>query len=139
MATAVQSWLFPPALTFSCGFSTSPYVDLPQITPTELSDSSLGVFKVSSDTTHPVVLGPNRDDYSWEAYYPEGSYNPNGPIAGGFGFYLKGPDFFAEQLSVANEVLTSYSVMFEEDWDWVKGGKLPGQCKHSHFFTKSRY
>ncbi|GJJ13470.1 hypothetical protein Clacol_007724 [Clathrus columnatus] len=127
MITALQSWLFPPALTFLSGFTTSSYVNLSQITTAALADDALGVFKISSGTTHPVVTGPNSNESAWEAFYPEGSYNPNGPIRGGFGFYMTGPPSFAEQLSTANEVLTSYSVMFEPDWEWMKGGKLPGQ------------
>lgn len=131
MLSSLQSWLFPPALTLLYGFTTSPYVSLSQITTAQLADSSLGVFKVQSGTMHPVVPGPNRNESAWEAVYPAGSYNPNGAIRGGFGFYLKGPKFFAQRLSTANEVLTSYSVMFESDWDWVEGGKLPGQCRIS--------
>lgn len=127
MFSSLQSWLFPPALTLLSGFTTSPYVSLPQITTAQLADKSLGVIKVESGTNHSIAPGPNRNESAWEAVYPAGSYNPNGAIRGGFGFYLQGPEFFAQGLATANEVLTSYSVMFESDWDWVEGGKLPGQ------------
>jgi hypothetical protein len=129
--SAVQSWLFPPSQTYISGFTTSPYVDMGSISHVALSDSALGVTKVSSGTAHPVVAGPNTDENAWEATYPEGSYVPSsGTVLGGFGFYLAGPSSFSSQLSSAKEVMTSYSVMFENDWEWQKGGKLPGQCEY---------
>jgi hypothetical protein len=70
---------------------------------------------------------------AWEAFYPEGSINPSATIPGGFTFYLKGPLDFAKRLESATEALFSYRVMFEEEWEWVKGGKLPGLCKWSLF------
>jgi len=59
-------------------------------------------------------------------FFPEGSINPSGTIPGGFGFYLSGPSNFAKRLESATEALFSYRVMFEEGWEWMKGGKLPG-------------
>ncbi|TFK65183.1 hypothetical protein BDN72DRAFT_845832 [Pluteus cervinus] len=64
---------------------------------------------------------------AWEAFYPKGSINPNAPLPGGFSFYLSGPTAFANALSDgATEVILSYRVMLETEWEWVKGGKLPG-------------
>jgi Polysaccharide lyase 14 len=129
MASALQAQLFPPSQSFLSGFTTSPYVNMSHISHVALTDSALGVTKVSSGTEHPVVPGPGTDEDAWEATYPEGSYSPSsGAVLGGFGFYLSGPSSFSSQLSDATEVLTSYSVRFEEDWEWQKGGKLPGQC-----------
>ncbi|KAF8583064.1 polysaccharide lyase family 14 protein [Ramaria rubella] len=126
--SAVQSWLFPPSQSFISGFTTSPYVNMSQISHVALSDSALGVTKVSSGTAHPIVPGPGTNESAWEATYPNGSYTPSsGAVLGGFGFYLAGPATFSSQLPTANEVLTSYSVRFEEDWEWQLGGKLPGQ------------
>ncbi|KIJ43192.1 polysaccharide lyase family 14 protein [Sphaerobolus stellatus SS14] len=112
---------------YLAAFSTSPFVNLTDISQVPLSDTSLGVTKVSSGTSHPVVAGPITGEASWQATYPNGSYAPSSGIRGGFGFYLAGPNFFADLLPTATEVLTSYSVYFEEDWEWQKGGKLPGQ------------
>ncbi|OBZ65906.1 hypothetical protein A0H81_14112 [Grifola frondosa] len=90
----------------------------PDIARIPLNDTALGVHKVSSGTTHPV------------ATFPQGSINPGNKHApaGGLGFYLHGPNGFAKHLKdhVPKEVLMSYDVMFEEGWDWRKGGKLPG-------------
>jgi len=125
---SLQSQLFPVPGPFSCGFTTSSQVYLDGITQVPLSDTSLGVTKISSGTSHPVVPGPLTDEPSWEATYPNGSYAPSSGIRGGFGFYVAGPDFFTALLPNATEVLTSYSVLFQDDWEWQLGGKLPGQC-----------
>jgi hypothetical protein len=93
----------------------------------------LGVYKSSSNLPHKLVTLPAHGDQSphtaWEAFFPEGSINPSATISGGFSFYLKGPSDFAKRLESATEALFSYKVMFEEEWEWVKGGKLPGLCK----------
>ncbi|KAF8583061.1 polysaccharide lyase family 14 protein [Ramaria rubella] len=57
-----------------------------------------------------------------------GSYVPSsGAVLGGFGFYMGGPAPFLAQLSTAKHVMTHYSVWFQSDWEWQKGGKLSGQ------------
>jgi len=128
MVSALQSQLFPSSQTYLSGFTTSPYVNMGQITHVSLSDSALGVTKVSAGTDHPIVAGPATNENAWKAVYPEGSYVPSsGAVLGGFGFYLAGPSSFSSKLATAKEVLTSYSVRFETDWEWQKGGKLPGQ------------
>lgn len=68
---------------------------------------------------------------AWEAFYPCGSINPSATIPGGFGFYMSGPEDFVEELkkNVVNEAVFGYRVIFEDGFDFVKGGKLPGICK----------
>src|SRR5882762_6193948 len=84
-----QSWLFPPSQIYLSGFTTSPYVIMPQITHVALSDSALGVTKVTAGTDHPVVQGPRSKSNAWQATYPKDSYTPSsGSVNGGFGFYL---------------------------------------------------
>ncbi|KAF8550910.1 hypothetical protein OG21DRAFT_1478362 [Imleria badia] len=53
--------------------------------------------------------------------YPAHSVNPNSKPAGG-------ADFYASPLNLAgaHNVTLEYSVFFPVDFDWVKGGKLPG-------------
>ena len=55
--------------------------------------------------------------------------NPSGSIPGGFGPYLSGPTAFAKRLETAKEAIFSYRLMLQKDWEWVKGGKLPGICE----------
>lgn len=110
-----------------------------RITQVSLSDSAVGVHKSSSRLPHKLVEPPapcaaavdnHPPKIAWEAFYPKGSINPSATIPGGFGFYMSGPPDFAHRLESAREALFSYRVMFEEEWEWVKGGKLPGICKN---------
>ncbi|KAI5120819.1 hypothetical protein M0805_003215 [Coniferiporia weirii] len=122
----MDNWLFPEAYNFSSAWTTSSTVDLSFVQHVELSERVLRVHGVHSRPD--VVLAPNssHSQMAWRAFYPKGSINPKGRIPGGFGLYLSGPNFFEEKLEGAKEVLFGYSVLFEEDWEWVKGGKLPG-------------
>lgn len=132
------SQLFP-SVPFSSAFTTASLHNEhdPRISEVELSDLSLGVHKTNSRHPHHVVIPPPPSDScsipppqkAWEAFYPKGSINPSGTIFGGFGFYLSGPLDFSKRLESANEVVMSYRIMFEDDWEWVKGGKIPGICE----------
>ncbi|PPR02089.1 hypothetical protein CVT24_011223 [Panaeolus cyanescens] len=129
-----------PVPEFSCGFTSSESLVLyfPELTVTTLADKVLQVHKSASRTPHPLVEPPPPSCISpipppfppprkaWEAFYPEGSINPSARIPGGFGFYLKGPDQFSLELGAATEAVFSYRMMLQGEWDWVKGGKLPG-------------
>ncbi|GAA6056485.1 hypothetical protein JCM3770_007025 [Rhodotorula araucariae] len=53
--------------------------------------------------------------------YPAGSRNPSYSPVGGMGFYTSKID-----VSQATNVSFSYSVFFEDGFNFVKGGKLPG-------------
>jgi hypothetical protein len=131
-SSVVSSWLFPVS-EYESGFSTTKSDLDHRISRESLSDSALGVHKSSSHLPHKLVTPPTNGDHSphaaWEAFFPKGSINPSATIPGGFGFYLSGPPDFAKRLELATEALFSYRVMFEEGWEWVKGGKLPGICK----------
>jgi len=136
-----------PVHNFQLAFTTSSYIKHPRVKVYPLEDKPLGVHKVSSKFTHDVVTPPNStvacdkpgpkkcDKHSqdpkeaWEAIYPEGSINPSATIPGGFSFYLAGPQEFKDRLVNATEAVFSYRMMLQEDWEWVKGGKLPGLCE----------
>ncbi|KAJ7464745.1 polysaccharide lyase family 14 protein [Mycena galericulata] len=127
-----------PVDTFQSGFTACPSLILPKIDAAALEDEDLGVHKVTSRTSHPLVTPPAEASHSnstdwpapsraWEAFYPKGSINPSAPMPGGFGFYLSGPPTFASRLeSGATHVVLSYRMMLQSEWEWVKGGKLPG-------------
>ena len=132
----MEPLLFPTEKQLQNAWSTCSIIEKPGVAVLPLDDHELHVHKVTSSTSHHLVSspGPDRDgpavpNAAWEAFYPRGSVNPTNPIPGGFGFYLSGSPAFRTGLKTANEVLFSYSVMFDEDWDFVKGGKLPGICK----------
>ncbi|KAJ7160157.1 polysaccharide lyase family 14 protein [Mycena filopes] len=125
-----------PVHSFRSGFTACPSLVLPKIQRVALKDADLGVHKVNPRTNHTLVPPPPTEDSdsewptpssAWEALYPEGSINPSAPIPGGFGFYLSGPSEFASKLhSGATHVILSYRMTLQSDWEWVKGGKLPG-------------
>jgi len=126
----------PPSSPYA--WSTCESVCSSRIRLVDLDDNALNVCRVTHGTSHNTVIPPPPTadlspyilpDKAWEAVYPQGSINPKNHIPGGFGFYLAGPSDFSELLKGAKEVLFSYSVMFASDWDWVKGGKLPGICQ----------
>jgi|SRR5712671_2106184 len=56
-----------------------------------------------------------------QLFYPKNSINPAGRPQGGSEFYATPLD-----LSNASSVTLEYRVFFPSDFDWVKGGKLPG-------------
>jgi hypothetical protein len=118
--------LFP--VEFKEGFTTCKAIDHPSIRLVTLEDDSLGIHRVQhSLPKHKLVIKAGRQ--SWQAHYPKGSINPKGKIKGGFGFYLSGPDGWQKKLQGAKEVIFGYRVIFQKDFQWVKGGKLPGTCK----------
>ncbi|KAF7975433.1 hypothetical protein HWV62_9561 [Athelia sp. TMB] len=129
------SWLFPIA-QYEQGFTTAGWEGgFQNITHIPLADKPLGVHKSGGQLPHNVVFPPpplaladgeTLPQLAWESFFPQGSINPAGDVKGGFGFYLTGPPGFAARLETATEALFSYKVMFEDGFEWVKGGKLPG-------------
>lgn len=107
----------------------TPRKDLAKVEIQRLDDSRLGVHHVSLGTTHKRFQLADGTRV-WEAFYVNGSYTPSGPIRGGFGLYLGGPKGKWKQFVDQHAQITmSYAVYFEEGFDFVKGGKLPGLCK----------
>jgi len=133
--TSINDAFFPPLdddYTYEDAWSTSASLDLPFVSFANLSDDdALGVHRVNQHLSHPVIslpAPPHREQKAWEAFYPKGSANPRGDIPGGFGFYMHGPSAFTQRLASEDvvEMAIGYSVLFPDDWEWVKGGKLPG-------------
>ncbi|KAI5987349.1 polysaccharide lyase family 14 protein [Pisolithus orientalis] len=125
-----------PIQDFVLGFTTCPSAPaLPNLMNATLSDSALGIHKNTGKLTHNVVCPPPpirpsshpEPQLAWEARYPKGSCSPKTPLPGGLGFYLAGPKTFSNALERgAGEAVFSYRMMLQKDWEWVKGGKLPG-------------
>ena len=63
------------------------------------------------------------------ANYPQGSWNFKGRPLGGLSAYLSGPSSF--NFAKAKEVVFGYSLLFENGFDFHKGGKLFGLCESS--------
>ncbi|KAI0806735.1 hypothetical protein C8Q74DRAFT_1190296 [Fomes fomentarius] len=115
--TGLLKKLFPVNALKKWTTSTSSDNSLP------LNDNTFGVTKLLSALSHDYVTAPDGKK-SVQAHYPKGSYTFGHSPEGGFSFYATGPDNF--NLDNAKEATLSYSVYFEEDFDFNKGGKLPG-------------
>ncbi|TDL14743.1 hypothetical protein BD410DRAFT_858017 [Rickenella mellea] len=121
----LKSNLFPTGFVYASGFTTADGVSVPGISHVGLNDSALHVSRVTAGLTHHVVQKNGKN--AWEAVYANGSYHPTSSPLGGFGFYVGGSkSFVAATTAGAQEVLFSYSVMFQNGFEWVQGGKLPG-------------
>ncbi|KAI5116822.1 hypothetical protein M0805_002880 [Coniferiporia weirii] len=122
---ALVEALFPSFHTYETGFTTADGIAAAGVAKVDLSDDALNVIKVQSGMTHNVVTQAGKT--AWEAVYPAGSWNPSNTPLGGFGMYVGGSDAFKAAIdNGANEVVFGYSVMFEDGFEFNKGGKLPG-------------
>ncbi|TFY65372.1 hypothetical protein EVG20_g5628 [Dentipellis fragilis] len=93
-----------------------------------LSDATFRPTKMIKSLSHTYMKSPGSDSkLAMQAKYPEGSYTYDHDPAGGLSFYAPGPS--SVDLSSAKEVTLGYAVMFDEDFEWNKGGKLPGLCE----------
>lgn len=70
-----------------------------------------------------------------QAHYPKGSYTFTHSPEGGLSFYAPGPSDV--DLTTAKEATFGYSVMFEDGFEWQKGGKLPGLCECLTFHLRA--
>lgn len=93
-----------------------------------LSDATFRIHNLLTALPHPYVNAPDGQ-LSMKATYPKGSYNFQHQPLGGLSFYAQGPA--SVDLTTAKEVTFGYSVFFEEGFQFNKGGKLPGLCKHA--------
>ena len=146
---SVHDPLFPLQV-FTLGFTTCTSAPaLPNLTTISLlPDSALCIHKNTKSLTHnavhpPPPLRPSTHPeprLAWEACYSKGSCSPKTEIPGGLGFYLNGPKEFSNALeNGAQEAVFSYRVMFSKDWEWVKGGKLPGACTSLETIRYSKF
>ena len=92
-----------------------------------LSDATFRPTKDIKDLTHDTVTAPDGVQ-SIQSHYPKGSFKPSATPRGGISFYAPGPTNV--DLTTAKEATLSYSVLFEDGFEFVKGGKLPGLCAY---------
>jgi hypothetical protein len=87
-----------------------------------LDDSTLRPTSVLQGLSHDYVTIQGKK--AMQAHYPSGSYNFQHNPKGGISFYAPGPSDV--DLTTAKEATFGYSVFFPEDFEFKKGGKLPG-------------
>lgn len=105
-------------------------------TPEHYSDlSSFGITKFATGKNNLQIVStipdlaqhrqnPNGGRSMLQLFYPEHSVNPSARPVGGADFYAN--PFKRGVIEGANTVSLSYAIFFPEDFDFVKGGKLPG-------------
>jgi hypothetical protein len=96
------------------------WLSLPIVAITSLQNS--GIWNISKigwgkDNKNHDIL----NDGSLKVFYPKGSYSPSKFPQGGIGFYASPENIFPAQ-----ELMFSYDVKFDETFQAVLGGKLPG-------------
>ncbi|EIM82378.1 uncharacterized protein STEHIDRAFT_133994 [Stereum hirsutum FP-91666 SS1] len=117
--SSLLSILFPVSQSASSSWSTVSGAD----NSVPLSDSTFQLTNLISALSHDYVQSSDSK-LSMQAHYPKGSYTFTHSPEGGLSFYAPGPD--AVDLTTAKEATFGYSVMFEDGFEWQKGGKLPG-------------
>lgn len=93
-----------------------------------LSVYSLNILKVGISDWNIIKIAFGKtnnheiiDNSILKVYYPKGSYSPSKLPVGGIGFYSN-----PSEINMASEVIFTYQVKFDETFNPVLGGKLPG-------------
>ncbi|KAL7282903.1 hypothetical protein ACG7TL_002319 [Trametes sanguinea] len=115
--TRGTSALFPVSDSNSWSVSSQVANALP------LSDDTFRPTNDLKALAHNYVKAPDGV-FSLQAHYPKGSFKLSASPQGGLSFYAPGPQ--SVDLTTAKEATLSYTVLFEDGFDFVKGGKLPG-------------
>ena len=104
------------------------YSDLSSYNVTHFSSGKHNLEVVAGVTPDAENAAVGDDPSTWtnassmlQIFYPKGSINPKSKPQGGSQFYAAPLD-----LRHARSVTFAYSVFFPSDFEWVKGGKLPG-------------
>lgn len=117
------SWSLSPSFSDMSPFKVSSYVAATNIAI--LRGSPAGTNDQSADSMQQAFSsfqnGWNDSVNCLQILYPKGSNAPHNKPQGGAEFYGQPLD-----LSVASNVSLQYSVYFPPEFDFVKGGKLPG-------------
>jgi hypothetical protein len=88
-------------------------------------NTTWNIFKIghgADNSLHEITKDPlNKIDTVLKVKYPKNSFKPSGKIPGGIGFYASPVTVFP-----GRKVRFSYELYFDDNFDPVKGGKLPG-------------
>lgn len=130
MATFAEPTSDAPDETQNPSKWTAPtfFSDLSAFNVTRFSTGKVNLEVVAGVTPDAENTALADDPSTWrnastmlQVFYPKGSINPARRPQGGSQFYAAPLD-----LRDARSVTFAYSVFFPSDFDWVKGGKLPG-------------
>ncbi|KAI0317482.1 hypothetical protein OF83DRAFT_1263303 [Amylostereum chailletii] len=89
-----------------------------------LTDSTLKIQSNLKALAHPYVQTPGADSrLAMRAHFDAGAWGLNKGVLGGMSWYGQGA---TEDWSNAKEMTFGYSILFDHDFAFNKGGKLPG-------------
>ncbi|KAI0317489.1 hypothetical protein OF83DRAFT_1058634 [Amylostereum chailletii] len=89
-----------------------------------LNDQTLGVGSNIKVLPHPYVQTPGDDSrLAMRAHFNKGAWGLKKEILGGMSWYGPGA---TDDWTSAKEMTFGYSILFDEGFEWAKGGKLPG-------------
>lgn len=83
---------------------------------TNLNTTNHEIIKCNS-----TYLNCKKEEDVIKIFYPKGSYSPSKQIVGGIGFFAS-----PKRIFMTNEVVFKYQVYFDDTFEPVFGGKLPG-------------
>jgi len=110
-----------PTTTTTSPTNTKSYLQTQWYSDFAMKDKTWNIVKNSYGYKNRNYLSFENDTVL-SVFYPNGSYIPSSiENIGGTGFYAS-----PFNLQYANQVTFEYDVYFEDDFDFVKGGKLPG-------------
>ncbi|KAI0062066.1 hypothetical protein BV25DRAFT_1991733 [Artomyces pyxidatus] len=122
-STPISTWASPPNFSDLACFNVTHFAsgkkNLEIVTGIP-SPASAGPAPTPDALTTPQNTWDNNTSVL-QLFYPAGSINPSNSPQGGSEFYGAPLD-----LGTVRNVTLDYSVFFPADFDWVKGGKLPG-------------
>ncbi|KAI0046920.1 polysaccharide lyase family 14 protein [Auriscalpium vulgare] len=123
-APPLHAWAVPAVFADLSGFNVTKFpsgkhnLEIVNGIPASASAASSPSPTHSGSNVQPAWA---NDSSVLQLFYPMGSINPSNSPQGGSEFYATPLD-----LRDARNVTMEYSVFFPADFDWVKGGKLPG-------------
>ncbi|WVQ67295.1 uncharacterized protein L199_005490 [Kwoniella botswanensis] len=116
--TPTASWALPPMFSDMSPFQVSTYA-AGKHNMAILQGSPAAASSNNTDTNPEEPWDLSRN--AFQILYPSGSINPGNKPQGGAEFYAAPMD-----ITKATNASLEYSVYFPPDFDFVKGGKLPG-------------
>lgn len=100
-------------------------LDISELKDLNAKNTTWNIFKVghgSDNDLHKIVQDPlTKQGNVLQVYYPKDSFKPSGKIQGGIGFYASPKAVFP-----CKKITLSYELYFADNFDPIKGGKLPG-------------
>ncbi len=98
---------------------------LPNLIPSPKTNPDFELAKLAYGAANTCIATKDGED-TYKVSFPKGSYKPSGKIRGGVGWYAVPKFLPGLSRDNSERVCLEYKAWFDDDFDFVKGGKLPG-------------